>query len=162
MTDSSFTLGGYSLAGVIRRVRREADLSQRQLAIAAKLAPSTVAAFETGKKIPSVDSLQRILNAANYLLVVLDSSGRAVPALDVWDNLADLAGRRFPPHLDTIVDPTYGEWWADRYGLARPPETFRRDRAIRDYERRMSRWEVRVAQCRLDEKPRPPNAWGAA
>jgi hypothetical protein len=100
-----------------------------------------------------------MLHAANYQLVVIDSAGHLVIPLEVWDGVTDLAGRRFPPHLDTILDPVYGEWWADIYGLYRPPETFRRSRAYRDYERRLSRWEVRVAQLRRAPMPRPPLKW---
>jgi hypothetical protein len=36
---------------------------------------------------------------------------------------ASSAERRYPAHLDTVLDPAPGEWWGDRYGLARPPET---------------------------------------
>ena len=64
----------------------------------------------------------------------------------VWTGVEDLAGRRLPAHLDTILDPSYGDWWGYRYGLTAPPETFRRSRAYRDYVRRQSQWEVRVAQ----------------
>jgi hypothetical protein len=46
------------------------------------------------------------------------------------------------------------DWWAGRYGLARPPETFHRDRDHRDVMRRRSQWEVRVAQLR--DVPPPP------
>jgi len=156
MTDSTFNLGGYDLSGFIRRVRRTADLSQRQLAKAAGLAPSGVAAFETGAKVPSLHSLQSILHAANYQLVVVDSDGRLVVPLQVWREVADGAGRRYPAHLDTILDPVYGEWWADIYGLARPPETFRRSRAYRDYQRRLSQWEVRVTRHSREPRPKPP------
>ena len=41
-----------------------------------------------------------------------------------WEDTRDGAERRYPSHLDTILDPEPGEWWADIYGLARPPETF--------------------------------------
>jgi hypothetical protein len=100
-----------------------------------------------------------MLNAANYRLLVADLDGRLVVPLEVWQDVADGADRRYPAHLDTIVDPEPGEWWADKYGLSRPPETFRRNRAQRDYERRLSRWEVRVSQLRDAPKPRPPDTW---
>ena len=78
---------------------------------------------------------------------------------EVWQDTADGADRRYPAHLDTILDPEFGEWWADSYGLARPPETFRRNRAYRDYQRRQSRWEVRSAQLRFAPPPRLPRGW---
>jgi hypothetical protein len=45
---------------------------------------------------------------------------------------------------------------ADGLGLARPPETFRRNRTVRDYQRRRSQWDVRVAQFRTAPQPRLP------
>ncbi len=77
----------------------------------------------------------------------------------MWQDVADGAGRRYPAHRDTILDPVFGEWWADGYGLARPPETFRRNRVYRDYERRRSQWQVRVAQLRNAPEPRLPRGF---
>ena len=136
-------IAGYPLTGIIRQVRRRADFSQRELARWAHLSPSAVGAIESGRLTPSVPTLQRLLNAANCQLVIVDANGRLVVPLMVWDGVADLAGRRFPAHLDTILDPEQGEWWADGYGLVRPPETFRRSRAARDWQRRQSRRDVR-------------------
>lgn len=149
-------IGGYSLAGIIRKVRRVADLSQRELAKHAKVSPATVAGYETGAITPSLEALQRVLNAANYQLVVVDVDGRLAVPLEVWQDVADGAGRRYPAHLDTILDPVFGEWWADGFGLQRPPETFRRNRHYRDWQRRQSQWDVRAAQFRFDPPPRKP------
>lgn len=161
MTESAqgIVIGDYPLSGIVRRVRRTADLSQRQLAKYAGINAATVARIETGAVTPSLRTLQRILHAANYQLVVTDQQGRLVPPLEVWGDVADLAGRRLPAHLDTILDPAFGEWWADGFGLARPPETFRRNRAARDHERRISRWEVRVKQLRHAPRPKRPFGW---
>ena len=63
-----------------------------------------------------------------------------------WRDTRDGAERRYPSHLDIILDPRPGDWWADQYGLTAPPETFRRDRAVRDMQRKRSQWEVRVAK----------------
>lgn len=156
--EEGLRLGDYPLSGLVRRARRRADLSQRQLARCAGTSPSMIADVETGAKTPRLSTLQRILNAANLRLVVVDVAGRLVTPLEVWDDTADGAGRRYPAHLDTILDPVYGEWWGDVYGLARPPETFRRDRAYRDWQRRRSQWEVRVQQFRNDPPPMPPRS----
>jgi transcriptional regulator with XRE-family HTH domain len=158
-TTGEFLLGGYSLPGMIRRVRRTADLSQRQLAKYAGISAGAVARIETGAVTPSLPTLQRLLNAAAYQLVVVDVDGRLAVPLEVWQDVADGAGRRYPAHLDTILDPVMGDWWADGYGLARPPETFRRNRTYRDYERRCSQWEVRVAKYRSAPYPRLPPGW---
>ena len=148
-----FHFGDYPLSGIVRRVRRAADMSQRELAKYAKVSPALLANIETGTRTPSLHTLQRILNAANYLLVVVDVEGHVVLPLRVWQDVADGAGRRYPAHLDTILDPVMGDWWADGYGLTRPPETFWRNRKYRDYLRRKSQWEVRVKQLRHAPEP---------
>jgi transcriptional regulator with XRE-family HTH domain len=153
---AGFVLGSYPLSSIVRRVRRSADFSQRELAKYAKVSAAAVARIETGAMTPSLPTLQRILNAANYQLVVVDVEGRLVVPLEVWQDVADGAGRRYPAHLDTILDPVFGDWWADGLGLARPPETFRRNRTVRDYQRRRSQWDVRVAQFRTAPQPRLP------
>lgn len=147
------------LPGLIRRVRRIADLSQRELASRAGVSTATVNRIETGTLVPRLHTLQRLLASADLRLVVVDSDGRVVAPMRTWQDLTDDGGRRYPAHLDTVIDPRPGEWWADIYGLARPPETFRRNRAIRDQERRRSQWEVRVAQHRNEPPPRDPRWW---
>jgi transcriptional regulator with XRE-family HTH domain len=161
--DGEFQLGGYALSEIVRRVRRTADLSQRELAKFAQVSASLIGGIEKGRLVPSLANLQRILNAANYVLVVVDADGRLVAPLEVWQDVADGAGRRYPAHLDTILDPELnGDWWARNYGLAYPPETFRRNRAYRDWQRAQSVWEVRVAKYRRAPPPRQPRgdaAW---
>lgn len=139
MTDRQDAL---PVPGLIRRVRRIADLSQRQLADHVGVARSTIARIETGARTPGLPLLMRLLAVADLRLVVVDSGNRLVEPMRVWDDRRDGAERRYPAHLDIILDPKRGEWWADIFGLARPPETFRRDRAARDYARRQSQWEV--------------------
>jgi len=146
---------GFPVAGIVRRVRRIADLSQRQLAKATGTSPSTVGRMEAGALVPAIRLLERVLGVAGLRLVVVDQGGRVVRPMADWDNTRDGAGRRYPSHLDTILDPAPGEWWADRYGLARPPETFFRNRDVRDQMRRRSQWEVRVKQFR--HVPPPPD-----
>jgi transcriptional regulator with XRE-family HTH domain len=153
-TDPQIRVGGYPVAGLIRRARRLAKISQRQMARFAKVAPSTVGKVEAGAMTPSVDVLERLLGAAGLYLTVVDQDGRVVLPMDDWDDTRDGAERRYPSHLDTILDPQVGEWWGDVYGLARPPETFHRSREMRDAQRRRSQWEVRVAQNR--GVPPPP------
>jgi transcriptional regulator with XRE-family HTH domain len=148
-------VGQYPVAGLIRRARRMAEMSQRQMARFAKVAPSTVGKVEAGTLKPSIDVLERLLGAAGLHLAVVDQDGRVVLPMEDWDDTRDGAERRYPSHLDTILDPEPGEWWADIYGLARPPETFHRSREMRDAQRRRSVWEVRVGQNR--GVPPPPD-----
>jgi DNA-binding XRE family transcriptional regulator len=147
--------GGLPCAGLTRRVRRISDMSQRQLAEAVNVSRSSISKVEAGALAPTIRLMQRILAVAELRLVAVDRDGHLELPMEDWQDIEDGGGRRYPSHLDTIVDPRVGEWWADQYGLARPPETFRRDRAVRDAERRRSQWEVRVAKYRFD--PPPPN-----
>jgi transcriptional regulator with XRE-family HTH domain len=148
-------VGAGTLPGLIRKVRRLADLSQRELARAARLSPSTVARIESGALVPSLHTLLRLLAAARLVLVVSDQHGLVIQPMRLWDDTRDGAERHFPAHLDLILDPRAGDWWADVYGLARPPETFHRDRYWRDVRRRRSQWEVRVKQ--FHHVPAPPD-----
>ncbi|MER7459528.1 helix-turn-helix transcriptional regulator [Micromonospora sp. NPDC126480] len=153
--DPGPTVGPFPVAGLVRRARRILGLSQNRMARFAKVAPSTVARVEAGNLAPSLAVLDRLLGAAGLYLVVVDQNGRIIQPMAVWDDTRDGAGRRYPAHLDTILDPEPGEWWADIYGLARPPETYHRCPVEREMRRRLSVWEVRVAQNRA--VPRPPN-----
>ena len=144
--------------GLVRATRRCADLSQRELAGRAGLSRSTVGRIEAGTLVPSMATLSAVLGVAGFRLVAVDAGGALVPLMadPAAQDLRDGAERRYPSHLDVIVDPSAAEWWGGRYGLARPPETFHRCRGLRDVMRRRSRWEVRVAQCRAE--PAPPTA----
>ncbi|MET7667170.1 helix-turn-helix transcriptional regulator [Micromonospora luteifusca] len=143
--------------GIIRAVRRHADLSQRELARWASVHHATIGRIEAGRTVPSIDLLRRIIGVAGFRLAVVDEFGWVLRPMRDWDDTRDGAERRYPSHLDTILDPEPGEWWADIYGLARPPETFYRNREVRDAMRRRSQWEVRVAQHRGDSPP--PRVW---
>ncbi len=52
---------------LIRRARHRAELTQRQLASRASTSHTTLAAYETGAKVPRTDTLERILQAAGYV-----------------------------------------------------------------------------------------------
>ncbi|RKN44218.1 helix-turn-helix domain-containing protein [Micromonospora endolithica] len=153
------TLGRVPIQGLVRRARRIVGLSQKRMARFARVAPSTVARVEAGTLTPSLAVLERLIGAAGLYLVVVDQDGRLVLPMEVWDDTLDGAGRRYPAHLDTILDPEPGEWWADIYGLARPPETYHRCPVDREMRRLLSVWEVRVAQNRAAPRPRNPNIY---
>jgi len=147
--------GPYPVAGLVRRARRIGDLSQRQMARLARVSPSTVGRVESGAIAPTLDVFQRLLATAGLSLVVVDATGHVILPMRDIDDTRDGADRHYPSHLDTILDPRPGEWWADTFGLARPPETFWRDRERRDARRALSRWAVRVKQLR--HVPPPPD-----
>jgi len=145
---------GYPVSGLIRAARRRADFSQAQLARAAKVHKSTIARIEARQQMPSLELFVHLLATSGFELVVVDPQANVLRPMRDKDDLLDGAQRRYPAHLDVIPDPKPGEWWADVYGLARPPETFYRDRAKRDARRRRSQWEVRVAKYRYDPEPK--------
>lgn len=154
---SRWQLLEFPISGLVRRARRMSDMSQRQMARFAKTSSGTVGKVETGALVPSIDLFSRLLGAAGLYLAVVDPDGRVVLPMEVWDETLDGADRRYPSHLDTILDPEPGEWWADIYGLAHPPETFHRSPESRERQRRRSQWEVRVAKYR--NVPQPPSIY---
>jgi len=129
-------------------------MSQTELAKAARIHKSTVGRIEARQQMPSLELFVHLLATAGFALVAVDQSANVLRPMRDKDDLLDGAQRRYPSHLDVIPDPKAGEWWADVYGLARPPETFYRDRANRDARRRRSQWEVRVAKYRHDPEPK--------
>ncbi|GAA1882906.1 hypothetical protein GCM10009687_59030 [Asanoa iriomotensis] len=138
----------------MRAARRRADFSQRQLAKKSGASHGTVGRIESGDLVPSLAMVERLLGACGFRIVVVDETRRRLMPMVESDNTVDGGSRRFPAHLDVILDPLLGEWWGDLYGLARPPETFYRDRGRRDRQRRRSQWEVRVQKYR--GVPPPP------
>lgn len=90
-----------NVAGLIRRVRRDADLSQTQLARQLNVSQSTIARWENGHAEPTIHMFQSILALADYTLSVRDDLGlEPQPLRD--DAPRDEAGRRLPAHLDLL------------------------------------------------------------
>jgi len=87
------------VARLVMRVRRMADLSQRDLAARLCTSPAAVARIETGGCAVSVSLLGRILRLAGLRLVAVAADGKPVAPV-AGDTLRDNGGRRFPAHLD--------------------------------------------------------------
>lgn len=121
----------FDLAGLLRRIRRAADLSQRELARNSGVPASTVAAAEAGTRGLDVRALARLAAVAGLRLVLLDARGDEVAPMD-GDAVRDEGGRHFPAHLDT----RHGDdgWWHGPHRFDRRPVTytFTRDRTWRD------------------------------
>lgn len=98
--------GGHLGPGLIRRARRRADLSQRDLADRMGVSQSTVARWETGERSPTMLTWERIAALAGMRLVAVDGSGASVPPMRE-DAARDRAGRRYPAHLDLRAEG----WW---------------------------------------------------
>jgi transcriptional regulator with XRE-family HTH domain len=139
------SLAGHSLGDLLRSLRRQADLSQRQLAELAGVPPSTVARIESGvAQDPRFRTLERLVQAVGATFVVgaavsagMRPGGRERARQDPAGGgvsteagppeapeLVDAAGRRYPAHLDVreVREPRdwSGAWWAQWYTI--PPE----------------------------------------
>lgn len=123
-------------ARYIVRVRRLADLSQRELAEAVGLSPATVGRLESGAARVDAATLSVILQQADLRLAVVDREGREVMPIPT-DVLRDHAGRRFPGHLDARppveapadrVDSRRGGPPARGWYFQRPARAYRRGR----------------------------------
>ncbi|SDM53009.1 Helix-turn-helix domain-containing protein [Geodermatophilus siccatus] len=125
---------GFDLCGVLRRIRRTADLSQRELASAAGLSVSAVAHAEAGTRdLPSC-ALARAAELAGLRLVLLDAEGREVRGMHP-DGPRDSTRRRLPAHLDTQHTDEVADRWAHRLDRPQPWFTFGLDRAARNRQR---------------------------
>ena len=126
----------FDVPGALRRIRRIADMSQRELARAVGVSASTVGHAETGTRDVTVDLLGRAAALAGLRLTLVDRNGEECGPMRP-DTVRDQGDRRFPAHLDT----RYGDddWWhgPHRYARQQPWYTFDRDRRTRDrYTRR--------------------------
>ena len=69
-------------AGLIRLARDKAQLTQGELAIRARMSQQAVSAYETGRKEPTLPTLQRLIGAAGFelrlLLSPLDDHDKSV------------------------------------------------------------------------------------
>jgi transcriptional regulator with XRE-family HTH domain len=125
----------FSLEGTLRRIRRTADMSQREMAAAAAIPRSTLAAGESGARDLGARALARAATVAGLRVALLDREGTEVRPMDD-DAVRDMVGRRFPAHLDTRYSEE--DWWhgPERYSRPQPWYTFDRDRGRRDAFRR--------------------------
>ena len=121
----------FDLCGALRRIRRLADLSQRELAARAAVSASAVGHAEAGTRDLPVASLARAAAVAGLRLALLDGEGREVSAMGP-NSVRDHGSRRFPAHLDTV--PSEERWWRyeHRFGRPRPSFTFDRSREGRE------------------------------
>jgi transcriptional regulator with XRE-family HTH domain len=138
----------------LRQLRRRFDLSQRELAEKAGLAPSTIAELELGRAAPSVRLLEIAFAAVGFRLILTDCGGEPIQwSLADDSQPRDAGGRRYPAHLDVRprhpgrpeASPTEG-MTATRSGKAAPdplwslreeesPWTYRLCRTWRDADR---------------------------
>ena len=115
------------LPGLLRRIRRRADVSQRELAAVIGTSKSAIAAAEAGQAGMDVRLLAVASQLASLRLALLDEAGTEVRGMHP-DAVRDRGGRRFPAHLDTMLSERRGSRWEHRPRLQQPTYTFDRRR----------------------------------
>jgi transcriptional regulator with XRE-family HTH domain len=101
-------------ARLIRTARRRAGLSLRELAQRADTSHSTIAAYEQGRKVPNVDTLDRLLRACGFRVdvalaarpeeVAADPAARGRELVEVLELAAMFPAR----HAPTLDAPRFG------------------------------------------------------
>lgn len=98
------------VAGLVRRIRRILDVSQRGLAALLEVSQSVVARWETERTSPRVSVLQQMLQLAGITVALHDeTSGDEVEPMRA-DGARQRNGSRFPAHVDLRVTG----WWVPR------------------------------------------------
>jgi len=115
----------FDLCGLLRRIRRCADLSQRELAARIGTSKSAIAAAETGAAGLDARLVAAAAQVADLRIALLDLSGTEVPGMDP-DAVRDRGDRRFPAHLDTLLSEQRGSRWEHRPHRPQPTYTFDR------------------------------------
>ena len=125
----------FDLCGALRRIRRVADCSQRELAERLGVSQSVISRAEAGSRGLPVELLARAAALAGLCLALVDGEGRPVAAM-ADGAVRDMGYRRFPAHLDTRHSED--NWWhgPERYSRPEPWYTFDLARERRDGRRR--------------------------
>lgn len=135
MADERRYVGGLDVSGLVMRVRRICDLSQRDLGDAIGLDHSQIARIESSLRRVDLPLLAQILSLAGMRIAILDRDGNEVLPV-APDVLRDNAGRRMPAHLDVRApyDGRTATLLSARYD--RPsPKAWYHHRTIRDRRR---------------------------
>jgi transcriptional regulator with XRE-family HTH domain len=124
----------FDLVGALRRIRRRADMSQRELARACGVSQSAVARVEAGQSGISVGFLARAAGIAGLRIGLLDEGGREAPGM-TDAGARDRGYRRLPAHLDTVHSEQRADRYQHRPSRPQPTYTVDRDRSYRDWVR---------------------------
>lgn len=134
------------MPGLVRRIRRILDVSQRGLAAMLGVSQSVVARWETGRTSPRVSVVERLLRMARLRATVHDEETGAEVRPMRADGARKHGGSRFPAHTDLRV----AGWWIPRaersmtsvaYFSSRNRSRKRRDPSIHYRTGRAKTWE---------------------
>ena len=119
----SMSGSGLDVPGLVRRVRRNAGLSQRGLARLLGCGKSTVGKWETGKSLPRLPRLEQLLALSGITLAALTHRGEPAQPFGAGAAL-DRGGRQYPAHVDIKQWRPGVYWWGDHdFGVScLPPE----------------------------------------
>ena len=97
------------IPGMVRRIRRILDVSQRGLAAILEVSQSVVARWETGRTSPRASVVEQLLRLARLKVTVRDEDGQEVGPMRA-DGARTHGGSRFPAHVDLRATG----WWVPR------------------------------------------------
>ena len=132
--------------GLVRRIRRVLDVSQRGLAALIGVSQSAVARWETGRTSPRVSVVQHLLRLAGLRAEVHNAENGEVVEPMRDDGARDRAGRRYPAHVDLVVTGWYVPRGLDctaEAGLWRRRSRAHQDPAVRHHTSAYLRWRQR-------------------
>lgn len=149
-------------AGLVRRVRRMADISQRELAERCGLSKAAVARVECGAPIPT-HVFVRILAEVGLRVEIVNPDGWQVEPMRP-DAVRDRADRLLPAHLNPRP-VTF--WWnktpfRERDYERGPPNALYHRRPgdqPRPDEREDAPWDDHPTPAKLEEMKRRPETW---
>ncbi|MER7416596.1 helix-turn-helix transcriptional regulator [Micromonospora peucetia] len=162
------------VGATLRALRRQADLSQRELARRSGVPKSTVARIESDPGAdPKLRTVERLVRAAGGELAVgvrvADHTiAVAVPPPVPHDGRRDEGGRRYPAHLDVREVRTLkdwpGAWWGhwyvppEQWPVRVPERTYDLGRGRRDERRVRDRVRAALEFRRVTEEV-PKGCW---
>jgi transcriptional regulator with XRE-family HTH domain len=138
-----------AIGQVIQAARRASGLSQRELSSISGVAQSTVSEVESGRRVPSVATVERLLRSAGHQLVAIPTrrSDAAAAAEGIARSLSSRRGDHAVRHFIQLADDLAAEHAGIRFALA------------------IAHWDAAIAalvEHRLQEEGLPVPAWVAS
>ncbi|PPF56306.1 helix-turn-helix domain-containing protein [Clavibacter californiensis] len=146
-----------TIGQVIHGARRASGLSQRELSSISGVAQSTVSEVESGHRVPSVTTVERLLRSTGHQLVAIPTrrSDAAAAAEGIARSLSSRRGDHAVRHFIQLADDLAAEHGSVRFvlAIAEPAPTG------------AQHWDAAIAalvEHRLEEEGLPVPAWVAS